>query len=218
MKPTIEQSQAFQNAFDYFNRELFNGELQTPMLTLTRNAQILGGYFIPEKWTRNGQKVSEIAINANVMNSGNLIDLMGTLVHEMVHVWQHYQGTPSRNGYHNKEWSDKCLSIGIKPFNVKEPEKTTGQNCDHEIMKGQDTYKAIVNLPDDCLFPYTTENLGSLDPQQGGQGQNPPPTPVKPGQRTKYTCPICGMNVWGKSGLVIACLQCNQTLIEQLKQ
>ena len=38
---------------------------------------------------------------------------MGTLVHEMVHFWQQEFGTPSRRGYHNREWADKMEALGL---------------------------------------------------------------------------------------------------------
>ena len=35
---------------------------------------------------------------------------------------------------------------------------------------------------------------------------NPPPdTPVNKSNRTKYTCPKCHTNVWGKPGLILYC-------------
>ncbi len=216
IKPTIEQSTAFQNSFDYLNSTLFGGILQTPMLSLTRNANILGGYFVAEKWIKNRAKVSEIALNANLMQSKDIVHLMGVLVHEMIHLWQHYHGKKTRNGYHNQEFASKAHDLGLKNINVKEPTKCTGQNCTQAIIREGATWNAVVKLPEDCFFPYLTENLGSPDPQE--PGAPPTPQPTKQGQRTKYTCPICGANVWGKAGLVLSCVLCNQNLIEQLKQ
>jgi hypothetical protein len=44
---------------------------------------------------------------------------MSTLVHEQCHQQQAEQGRPSRSGYHNKEWSQKMLAIGLQPINAK---------------------------------------------------------------------------------------------------
>lgn len=32
--------------------------------------------------------------------------------------------------------------------------------------------------------------------------------------KVKYTCPVCGMNVWGKHGLAVACLRDETPLVE----
>ena len=35
------------------------------------------------------------------------------LVHEMVHLWHHHEGKPSRSGYHNTDWADKMATVGV---------------------------------------------------------------------------------------------------------
>ena len=40
-------------------------------------------------------------------------DVMGTLLHEMLHVWQQAHGKPGKGNYHNKEFRDKALECGL---------------------------------------------------------------------------------------------------------
>ena len=76
-----------------------------------------------------------------------LIELMQTLVHEMTHCWQHCQGRPGRMSYHNKEWSDKMMSIGLMPSSTgKLGGKRVGQNMnDYPLPQGK-FIKECINL------------------------------------------------------------------------
>jgi hypothetical protein len=57
---------------------------------------------------------------------------LSTLVHEMVHVWQQHCGTPSKRGYHNKEWATKMKSVGPQPSSTgMVGGKETGQRMSH---------------------------------------------------------------------------------------
>ena len=49
-------------------------------------------------------------------------DILGTLVHEMCHQWQHELGNPSRSGYHNKEWGNKMKEVGLSRPRPDSPE------------------------------------------------------------------------------------------------
>lgn len=63
-KPTKEQYQALQGAFDYFNEALFKDSLPQVMLTLNRERNTFG-YYVPSIWTDEKGVVQwgEIALN-----------------------------------------------------------------------------------------------------------------------------------------------------------
>jgi len=222
-KPNIELSEAYSKAFDFFNDKLFDGALSRPMLCISRNSSIIGGYFSAEKWhDEKGSKIHEIAINANHMDGEDIVKLMHILIHEMTHQWQHEQGKPTRNGYHNKEWMDKALSLGFGGVNEKGEEDKPGQAVMTNLKPGGKAEQMIAEMPDDAIFPWMTINTGSPDPQQpqgsGGEGSGSSSKARAPrsGKRTKYTCPVCGLNVWAKHGVKILCLDCDKALIEQV--
>ncbi len=52
-----------------------------------------------------------------VINQGHLGDdfweVLGTLLHELIHGWQQAFGKPGRGNYHNKEFRDKATSYGL---------------------------------------------------------------------------------------------------------
>jgi|3_EtaG_2_1085321.scaffolds.fasta_scaffold87204_1 hypothetical protein len=220
MKPTIEQADAYQKAFDILNNELFDGIVNAPMLVLTRNTKVIGGYLATDRWeNEDGDTVCELAINANVMAEGDLPTVMGILVHEMVHLWQYQYGAVSRNGYHNKEWVDKCDDIGLCITN-SDGKNGTGQAVETGLAKGGAAIRVIASIPPEELFPWLAHEIGDMDPKDKDQGkeqqeQTPPPK-VKPGSRTKYTCPICGLNAWAKKGASLMCGDCSIALVGQV--
>lgn len=109
--PTRDQFDAYTGAFDYFNAELFAGELPACILNFCRKSARTMGFFAPERWARGDARTHEISLNPDVL-SRPIRATMATLVHEMVHLWQQECGTPSRSGYHNIEWGRKMEAVG----------------------------------------------------------------------------------------------------------
>lgn len=213
-KPITEQSEAYLKAFDFFNEELFQGALSRPMLCLTRNSNIIGGYFSPDKWrNETGKTIHEIGLNANLMEENNIIKLMNILIHEMIHLWQHENNCSGRGGYHNQAFADKAKELELS---FQSPDgKETGDAVATHLKEGGKAELAVANMPEDAVFPWMANVIppdGQPQPQPGQQK-----TPEKkrpPGSRAKYTCPQCGLNVWAKSGVRILCIECDKTIIE----
>lgn len=213
--PNIQMSAAYYAAYDHLNRELFNGKLPVPMLVLTRDARVIAGHFVSKKWTdtETGKKtIHEIAININMMQRGDPVLIFGILVHEMVHLWQEEKGEPTRNGYHNQEWVDKAQELGL------ECPEGPGQkaNTNAALTPGGPAEIAIADMPDEAWFPWTTTGIKQEGDDKGGGTPPPPPPVTKSGKRSKYTCPVCGLNAWAKAGVVLICGACNQPLVEQV--
>lgn len=121
MNPTTELYQSLEEAYEHFNRELFDNQLPEVIFTFQRKSGVMG-YFSPERWgNQAGDTRNEIAINPSFLASSRLIEICQTLVHEMAHCWQHQFGKPSRSGYHNIQWSKKMMSIGLMPSSTGEP-------------------------------------------------------------------------------------------------
>jgi predicted SprT family Zn-dependent metalloprotease len=139
MSPTAELYNAMQIAFDHFNNDLFIGKLPQVLFTNQRQQGVMG-YFAPNRWTSTkGKNCHEIAINPLYVGKATLIELMQTLVHEMVHCWQFCHGKPGRTSYHNKEWSNKMISIGLMPSSTGKPGgDLVGQHmADYPAPKGK---------------------------------------------------------------------------------
>lgn len=231
MKPTKDFYDLFQFIYDFFNHNLFRNELPNCMIVITRKKGVFG-YYAKDRWVNSENiKTDELAINPLFFNKYPIIEIFKTMGHEMCHLWQHHFGTPSRRTYHNKEWGNKMISIGLMPSNTgKEGGSMTGQqmmeyviensiflNVCSELIK-EDYFKNFwIDLsPSDIL-----ENNSDLqDPLYGilnyGSGSMPGTGKDTQGKRKiKYVCNCCKIKVWGKEGLSLTCNDCDE-LLEQV--
>ena len=121
MSPTHELYTPLINAFNHFNKTLFGGDLPPVIFTLQRKKNVMG-FFAAKRWGNvRGELCSEISINPSYFANCRLIEIFQTLVHEMVHAWQYHFGHPSEGHYHNREWAQKMMDIGLMPSDTGEP-------------------------------------------------------------------------------------------------
>ncbi|EEQ3455540.1 SprT family zinc-dependent metalloprotease [Escherichia coli] len=146
-KPAIQAYSELQQAYDFFNATLFEQMLPDMLITLQRGKNTFG-YFAPDRFTGESD-LSELAMNPDYFGGRSLVDTLSTLVHEMVHVWQHY--TPGikkcRGGYHDRVWGEKMEQIGLMPSNTGLPGgRKTGQQMTHYIIRGGRFQTAVYDL------------------------------------------------------------------------
>jgi hypothetical protein len=55
----------------------------------------------------------EIAINARYLEVRPIWQVLGTLLHEHLHAWQHVHGNPSKHDHHNLEFRRKAAEFGL---------------------------------------------------------------------------------------------------------
>jgi hypothetical protein len=184
-----------QEAYDHFNAALFDGVLPDVFITYQRKAHSFG-YFSADRFSgRVGMfGKHELALNPDGFINQTDEQVCQTLVHEMVHVWQHVKGKPAARGYHNKEWAAKMKAIGLQPSNTgavggKEP----GQQMSHYIIPDGPFAKAFAALA------ATGWRLNLQSAHRAG---------AKGGANSKFTCPSCGWNVWGKPDTSVFCKPC----------
>lgn len=220
MTPTKSQFEAFENAYQYFNKKLFADELPAVILNLSRKSKAMG-FVAPFRWKSSKKKagvkgdIHELSINPEILCM-DLLEVFSTLVHEQCHIWQFSLGTPSRMGYHNKEWADKMISVGLMPSSTGKPGgKITGQNMNDYPIENGVFLKALKKLPKKYKLPFISIE-GELKYAQAAEGANPSesqeaePDEKKKKNKVKYSCPSCGANVWGKPDLDIICGNCKQ--------
>lgn len=221
MKPTQDTYSELQQAYDFYNAELFENQLPACLLTLQREKKTYG-YFSAQRFVRieDGVKTDEIAMNPAYFAVCPIVEVMQTLVHEMVHAWQHHHGKPGRRRYHNKEWGDKMEAVGLMPSDTGKPGgKKTGESvADYPIEGGRfleatDRLLKTFKLSWTDRFPARHVNAAALANATAeglleGLGEEGAESgPVK-STRTKYTCLTCETNVWGKANLKLMCGEC----------
>jgi len=179
-------------AYDTFNRELFGNVLPDCALTLTRHSKAYG-FFMPDSFrSRGGDKAPEIALNPEFLINREPIDIYATLVHEMCHYYQVKFGSPSRSGYHNKEFAAIMKSVGLIASQTSEPGgKTTGQNMSHYVEEGG-LFQTVYNT----MNAEKIARWGAVPMAHEA---------AKPVSKVKYTCMVCGQNAWAKPNSHLAC-------------
>ncbi len=219
--PTTHQFTKYQWLYNYYNKELFKGELPFCLLILSRSMEKVCGHFSKDRWEdKEGNTTHEINLNPVYLATADDKHICQTLVHEMVHLWQHEFGKPSRTGYHNKEWAAKMQEVGLMPsHNGKVGGKKVGQQMDDYPIENGVFEKAFDKMSKDLLLPFKshefTAELEFLDALleggtvTAGNGNELRPRPrPKPKKRTKYSCTSCNSNVWGKPNLELLCKSC----------
>jgi hypothetical protein len=125
-------------AYDFFNMELFSGALPPCLITMQRKKGSYG-YFSGDRFQNTAKReevTDEIALNPMHFATRTPEQVLSTLVHEMVHLWQHHYGTPPRKSYHDKEWARKMRDVGLIPTATGEiGGKETGQKMAHLIAE-----------------------------------------------------------------------------------
>lgn len=201
MKPTADLI-SFQQAYDYFNEKLFGGSLPDCLITLQRKRGARG-YFCAAIFIARGgdQKTDEIAMNPEHFNRHDA-DVLSTLVHEMVHLWQQHFGKPSRNAYHNREWGKKMESVGLIPSDTGMPGgKQTGQKVSHYIVEDGPYIKhANALLESGFTLRWQSDRHGGKLASSAKKS------------KIKYTCEECGQNAWAKPGAQLACGLCMEAM------
>lgn len=196
-KLSVEQINAFQEIFDFFNDNLFDGKLPPVILNFSRTSgKKTIAFFKPKSWAREAEKdtvaVHELSLTPRFLNRTKK-ETFSTIVHEQCHLWQHHFGKASRPGYHNMEWAEKMLEVGLQP--VSNSGGMTGQSVSHDI---------IADGKFDILFK-TIENELSLPFLAFSEDTEKAPSST----RSKYCCERCQTNVYGKKNLQINCGVCN---------
>ena len=195
---TSAQYRAFQEAYDFFNAELFAGSLPPVLVTLQRHAKARG-YFSPERFTGRIEDAAahELAMNPDSFTGRTDEEILSTLAHEMAHVWQQAHGTPPRRSYHDRQWAAKMKEIGLQPSDTgMAGGKETGQSVTHYIIPAGAYAKAYAKLKAKGF---------QLHWQSAPQGQQ---AKAKKASKTKFTCPECGQNAWAKPDALLGCGNC----------
>lgn len=210
--PTQEAYTELQAAYDYFNMALFDGQLPPCLMTMQRQRGSYG-YFSGDRWANlTGTIRDEIALNPTHFITRSVEEVLSTVVHEMVHLWQHHFGTPGRGRYHNQAWADKMETLGLMPSATgMEGGARTGQHMSHYILPDRPFQVACRRL--------LAQGFGiSWHDREKDETHGDPPTrgtpPSRTNTRAKYTCPICGLNAWAKPHVLLLCGVCHVALQE----
>ena len=196
--------------FDLLNQEFFESSLSRPTITIQSTPKAYGHFSLSENtWISKIGGTHEINIGAGTL-SRPIENVVATLLHEMVHYFNHINGVQdcSRgNTYHNRRF--------------KEAAECRGLIISHTDKYGWSHTEPSDELLEFCLRFGLTEILinrneatyfrvgGGTGTHDGAEG-NPPRT----SSTRKYICPCCGMSVRATRTVRIACMDCNEQMVE----
>jgi hypothetical protein len=203
--PTRSTYDGLNAAYEFFNRELFGGQLPACLITMQRHKGAYG-YFSGDRFASIGDPediTDEIALNPNHFKSRPAMSTLSTLAHEQAHLWQHHFGSPSRNGYHNKQWAAKMREIGLIATDTGEAGgKETGQKVTHMIEPGGRFERACA--------AFLAKHPAILYHDRAGEGDAT--AKKKAASKTKFTCPDCEQNAWAKPDAHLVCGDCEKPM------
>jgi hypothetical protein len=136
-----------------------------------------------------------------------MLGCMSTLVHEMTHMEQFHWGTPTRSGYHNREWAGMMRAVGLIPSDTGEPGgKQVGQSMSHYIEPGGPFERACAELIAKGFSPLYIDRWTEFDEMNRKS---------KAASKTRYTCPRYQAKAWARNGLHLVCGDCAERMKSQ---
>jgi predicted SprT family Zn-dependent metalloprotease len=214
-KPTLLQFTALQQAYDFYNQELFFPiftEILSPvMLSLNDNhrRRYVGYYAFDKYKDEQGNILSLINLTPEYLNQP-FMEVMSTLVHEMCHHYQYTLGVKKgrRTPYHDKEFAGIMERVGLICSSTGKPDgKKTGIGMSHYLLDGGMFERLTQNAPETLKSPFTLNNNFFIRENDSNEEK------VKiQKQKIKYECSKCNAKVWGKPNLEIRCIPCNTNL------
>lgn len=126
----------------------------------------------------------EIALNTGYLSRLSKWEVLGVLLHELLHAWQDAHGTPGTSNHHNWEFRHKALSLGL----IVDARGVTGFS-DTSAFKDLLRHRGV-EVPE-----------GEIPPRQRAKGMS---------KLKKWSC-SCGVNVrCARPDFYAQCLECGQ--------
>lgn len=190
--------ESFNRLFDKLNAKYFGGTLVKPTITIQVDYNNYGRFTTKKVWIDSKQVEShEINIAPNFKRSG--VDITGTLLHEMVHLYASQNGIKdtSRQGrYHNKDFRHLAEEHGLI---VEYGGSTVGWGFTRPTEKVAEFYlETRIKVCD----------LVRSTPERKEREYKARP------KKYKYKCPCCEVEIETiKPDLRLKCLTCQVELI-----
>ena len=198
--------------FDLLNAEYFENALSRPTITIQSTPKAYGHFSLREDtWVSKLGDTHEINVGAGTL-ARPIEEVVATLLHEMVHYYNYENGIQdcSRgNTYHNKRFKQAAEERGLSithndkyGWSHTEP---TEELLDFVIENG--LTDILINRNDGMGF-FT----GKTGTHSGGvEITGKPP---RTSSTRKYICPCCGMSVRATRTVRIACIDCEEQMVE----
>ncbi len=221
MKQTIKTSRAagqLEKMFRAINQDLFNGEVDEPIITIQSTPGTLGHVTVDKVWKRREEEEHhELNISAETM-SRPIEDVCATLIHEMVHLINIQRGIQdcSRGGtYHNRKFKEEAEKhlISIEKderygWTITSP---TEALIGYIVAQGWEDFQMNRSAGLSAWRPIGGAKAGS-----GGAVDTGEAPKTKQSSR-KYVCPSCGLIIRATKVVRVMCMDCMEEMVEEVK-
>ncbi len=187
-------------AFNAINRDFYDGKLEKVIITTKegKKKKAYGWIELQKNWTQNGKQRHEINISVDYIGERTVEDMIVTLMHEMVHLYNvqnNIKDTSRAGRYHNKKFKEAAEKHGLicteredVGFNDTEATDETKEWIKNNIkIKAIGVYKCVA-----CKAPGEPKEKQSMK---------------------KMVCPGCGGIARVTSDFPLICKACNMELI-----
>lgn len=220
MKKTTKMSRAIgqiEKMYATINEELFQGKLETPIITCQTSKGSYGHCTQAKIWKNKNKETEtyELNISSELLNMP-IEELIDTIIHEAIHLYCRMNNIKecSRNGiYHNKKFRQEaekrmlvCYKTEKNGWNTKGEgnDKLIEYALKHEWTEIEINREAIPTIPLDWL----TQGL-NVNTQVNNQNQTRTNS-----HSIKYKCPCCGNSVRATKKVNIECGDCKIKMVE----
>lgn len=196
--------------FDLLNEAYFESALSRPTITIQSTPKAYGHFSLKDDtWISAIGSTHEINIGAGTL-ARPIEEVVATLLHEMVHYHNYNNGIQdcSRgNTYHNKRFKTAAETRGLS---VSHSDKYGWSHTEptEELLNfviNNGLTDILINRNEFSAYRITGTGTHSGTTFTGG---------TKPSSSRKYICPCCGMSVRATKTVRIACLDCNEQMVE----
>ena len=198
--------------FRMLNEDFFDGQLEQPIITIQSSSRSYGHYSVHPIWTVNGEeKRHEINIAAGTLDR-DLEYTVGTLLHEMVHMYNdtvlNVQDCSRGGMYHSKKFKEVAESVGLIVTRTEKYGWAHTEPSDQliEWILDHDIEEIRINRTE----PTGIRVVGGNTAASGGltlTGSNPN------SHSRKYICPCCGNSVRATKQVNVICGDCMEKML-----
>ena len=217
-----ELATALQTTFNRLNVSFFEAKLERCIITVKDGERhsAYGWITCAKTWKQGNTERHEINIASEYLDR-TIYDVIGTLLHEMVHLYNIMKGVQdtSRGGtYHNKAFKAAAEAHHLTVEQVpkygfcrtaldEEARAWVDEHCPVQSFRVCQKRSWSISVP-------PPQAGGSGDEGSGAEGDKPKP-PRKPSSTRKYVCPSCGMSIRATRDVNILCGDCMEALVKQ---
>lgn len=209
--------------FNKLNAEFFGGELPEVALTIQSKGKrnSMGWFTTGKVWNDKAGEVQlhEINIAAEYLNV-SVWETIDTLMHEMVHLWNHVRGIQdtSRGGtYHNAKFKEASIAAGFE-YRDSKPHPKYGWSFSRLSAETIERIKGL-GINEDAFAiarkDFEAQQRTAVNTATGEVEGGASEPSEKKQTSWRLTCPKCNLKLRAsKAGVRIKCIECDEEMIE----